>query len=398
MVRSHLVAVALAALVAVSLAPVAAQSATPVADPFGPGPEECRVEPRPMDELRALVGDADAAGVTPVAVAATPDGVASVPKVAFPVGVPAAAATAAAVTATARQLYACVNAGDFGRYLALFSDEAIRRSGTLSGIAAAIVADGDAAEPEPREVRQHFAGLFHARVLPDGRVAAIAPPGLLGVASRFDFIRVGERWLIDDVTPVIDASVPVGVVGTTFTGEHHRSHTDLQQGVIRIGGFGYGVAWGPDWAPLTEPAPAGVHAADLTLTNGTSLVVFGPRLGDPDAGLAACVTPDFADPAADVWQVELDPAFFDQQRGIVPATTVDGDSLRHDDGQRAVAVYDIGYRTGGRAADAVPYRLYLECRVMAGGAWVLGLIQLVPAAAYDTEIGAREALLATLEG
>ena len=391
MARPRLVAIALAALAAASLATTVTQSATPLADPFGPGPEECRIDPRPLDELRALVGNTEAEGATPAAGAATPDGVVSFPPVELPAGTPADAATAAAVTSTVRQRYACLNAGDLGRYLAVFSDDVLRRPGTLNRLAAGLVADGGAAEPEPRDVSQrvHFAGLFHVRVLPDGRVVAIAPPGFLGVPERFDFIRVGDRWLIDEITPVMDASVPVGVVGTTFTGEHRRTHTDLQQAVVQSGGFGYGLAWEPSWEPLTEPASAGVHAADLALTNGTSLVVFGSPLGDPEAGLAACVAPDFADPAADVWQFELDPAFFDQERGIVPATTADGQPLRDDDGQRAFAVYDVGYRTGGRATDAAPYRLYLECRAMAGGAWVLGLAQLVPAAAYDAEVGAR---------
>jgi hypothetical protein len=196
----------------------------------------------------------------------------------------------------------------------------------------------------------------------------------------------------------------------------------------------------------------GFEGGDLALTDGVSIVAFGDPLGDPAAGLAACVAPDFGDPAADVWGVGLNPAFFDRQRGVEVAVDATGRELRGGTGDRAFVVYDVTYyptggATAGEAArqpsvavyDAAddptdgevtgsdptgepsaavyatetdhsdggatetrlagqPYRLYLECREMAGGAWVLGIAQLTPTAAYDAAVAAREALLATIDG
>ena len=45
-------------------------------------------------------------------------------------------------------------------------------------------------------------GLFHARLLPDGRMAAVAPPGLAGLPELYVSVREGDRWLIDDIVPL----------------------------------------------------------------------------------------------------------------------------------------------------------------------------------------------------
>ena len=240
----------------ISLPPAAAQSATPVADPFGPAPEECQVEPRSRDELQAIV--ADAAESPPLdVVEATPGSVPRLRTLELPDGVPADAATAAAVTDTARQVIACRNAIDIARSLALFSADAIHHDPGLFRLATAVAA-GDfstpSPEPYPASDWYHFAGLFHIRVLPDGRVAAVTPPGLMGLPELYVFVREGDRWLIDDRAPLAGPHAGAGIGGATFTGEHPVVDVNLPA----ISGYGFGLAWGPEWSrssPQRSPPP-----------------------------------------------------------------------------------------------------------------------------------------------
>ena len=76
-----------------------------------PGPEECTVAPRTLEEFETLAA-------TPAPVE-TPDASGSG-------GEPVDEATRAAITATARELVACSNAGDILRRLALYSDDRLR--------------------------------------------------------------------------------------------------------------------------------------------------------------------------------------------------------------------------------------------------------------------------------
>jgi len=101
----------------VAVGPVAAQGATPVV----PGPEECEVEPRTTDELLAFVG-------TPEATPATDSGAeGDTEEFVLPDGEPADGDTRAAIAATMRETFACINGGDFLAALALFSDDFFRR-------------------------------------------------------------------------------------------------------------------------------------------------------------------------------------------------------------------------------------------------------------------------------
>lgn len=138
---------------------------TPVAGFVVSEPAACTVEPRPVDDLIALL-------------ATPPSGPPDLPTpVVVPSGEPADAATVAAVTATTREIVACVHAGDFLRAYALFTDDALRE--TLSGFQTGApltreqLAGFFDGPPEPIPGNPPEVRVLEARVLPDGRVLAV---------------------------------------------------------------------------------------------------------------------------------------------------------------------------------------------------------------------------------
>ena len=216
MARSLALLAALVLLALVGPTHAGAQDATP---PTGsgeaPGPEECRVEPRPTEELIALWFRADVAG-TPVVAPAEPAVMASVPA---PLGEPADAATAAGVTAAVREGLACFNAGDFGRAMALFSDDLVRRFGPEPGSTPADVgAFLGAPAPVPADRRTRLIAVTDVAVLADGRTGAFVvgddptSPRAGPETLLFLFVEEGGRWLVDGVVEF--TAVEDGDVGT----------------------------------------------------------------------------------------------------------------------------------------------------------------------------------------
>lgn len=186
----------------------AAQVATPAPTPppgaIIPDPSECTVEPRPVRALEEIAA-------TPQAVPPDADQRFSKPEQGprewtMPAGTPADAATVDGVTATLHEALACLNANDPLRFMALFSDEMVQLffamqpmpPEALPQLAATAVAS-------PPEMWLGYLQVHDVRVLPDGRVAALAddydptePP--YGVATDFAiFVKVGDQWLIDSL-------------------------------------------------------------------------------------------------------------------------------------------------------------------------------------------------------
>jgi hypothetical protein len=211
----------------------AAQVAPSAPDPFRPTAAECQIVPRSRDELRTLL-----ANNPPATPDATPGDARELPRAELPAGMPADDATIAAVTDVARQRHACVNAGDLVRYLSLFSDRMIRSDEGLRRLVDAVASDDFSLTPMPRAPSQWFTfdRLDHVRVVTDGRVTAVGFADFLGVPEVYLFVRAGERWLIDEITPNLDPSAANGVIGNTFTGV--RRQFDRKRG---LGGFSYGV-------------------------------------------------------------------------------------------------------------------------------------------------------------
>lgn len=179
---------------------VAAQEASPgAAGPTIdiPAPEECQVEPRSFASMQALA--------TPGAVSAPP--VTSGTPGALPPGQPADAETTAAITATMREIIACFNAGSPLRSFALYSDGLLRPLfGSPAPLSAAVYAQFSTPTPVAPDLWVGIVEIRDARILDDGRAAAIvitndpaAPSDQpTNVASLLVFVRAGDRWLLDN--------------------------------------------------------------------------------------------------------------------------------------------------------------------------------------------------------
>jgi len=213
--RSHLLALALAFTLAWCVVPAPPVAASvPALDV--PPPEECRVERRSAADLAEL-----AAAPAPASPAASPTAGFEPPP-----GDPISAETVAAITATQREVLACVHAGDRVRVFSLFTEELVRRALAEAAAEGLSPEELHARATPPRAAdpadRTRLLAIRQGRRLPDGRVGAfvdLAPaqnPQLIEV----DFVWyefVDGRWLIDDliVVETIDlaATPPAAVEG-----------------------------------------------------------------------------------------------------------------------------------------------------------------------------------------
>jgi len=349
----------------------------------------CTVTPRTPEELHALLGDDYVAPpATPLVVQATPGGEVKIGIDALPEGMPADSTEAEAVV---QEMFACRAAGDMMRFLALFSDEEVLESRFLSKLGT-LMATPDLRTPTPATtgVSQQTRGLFHARLLPDGRLAAVAPLGFIGLPELYLFVREDDRWLIDDIVPLSSAYATSGVDRTAFTGSEFIS-SGMRDLVI----YGWGLEFGPDWTPIVNQQTRS-NPGLAVLTNDVSLVVTGIT-GARGANLELCVHPPSRELASSLKQVGLKDVSAAVNQGLVPVTGADGSPLQGTTEDRAFAVYALADPAGGSVAAEGERRVYIECRVMAGGVWTLGVTHIMPAAAYEAEAAKRDELLATLD-
>ena len=202
--------------------------ATHSSDRDVPTPAECQITPRTQAELRELDGAASGFAPMPTAVVVghdatvvvDPDAAAakatSVPSPGTTdVGVPADADTRAAVTQTVREWVACGNAFDILRLFALSTDAKLQRdfvelraeaTEESLGWLGVFLNGPRIATPFPSDPAAWSAVLDirDVVVLPGGRVSAVvvtARPDFTEPDRTFIFVRVGARWLIDDIQP-----------------------------------------------------------------------------------------------------------------------------------------------------------------------------------------------------
>ncbi len=179
----------------VSPAPAAAQDASPAAGEVIDA-TECLVEPLSDEYLSGLAA-------TPSGDEATSD--ATPEQFTPPEGEPAGDAEVEAATATVRELVACLNAADFRRVYALYTEDYLVQ--TFAGEPV----DAAQATPEPTEeaTQNALIGVGDVIVLEDGRLGAqvdTAGADGLQVSMYMIFENTGDRWLIDEVTILEAAS------------------------------------------------------------------------------------------------------------------------------------------------------------------------------------------------
>lgn len=180
---------------ATTLDVAAFQAASLVATPASVDPTECRVAPRPAEDYAALAEAPP--GVHLSVMLGTP-----IPSPTPPAGgVSADPVVVAAVTATARELTACVNAGVMGRMAALYTDRAflwLFRGGyeelSPEDIAQYVAAMGTVT-PLPPERYEGIISVEDVQLLPNGLVTAVVQ-GFEGEALTY-FAEEDGRYLID---------------------------------------------------------------------------------------------------------------------------------------------------------------------------------------------------------
>jgi uncharacterized cupredoxin-like copper-binding protein len=181
---------------------VIAQDATPASGEVI-DPAECKVEPRATEEIQQLVGTASEEAD------ATPDA----GQAGSMEGDDADEATVQAVTQTYRELVACLNAGEFLRVYALYTDDYLRRTLNDSGIAVEQLQATPA--PDQQEMTA-LVGVSEVRQIAGGRVTArvettSSPEGTSSVIQGV-LEPVEDRYLIADET-VVDAAAATPAAG-----------------------------------------------------------------------------------------------------------------------------------------------------------------------------------------
>ena len=162
-----------------------------------PGPDECTVTPRTLEEFETLAQEP------------APD---EPPDASETGGEPVDEATRDAITVTARELVACSNAGDILRRLALYSDARLRfaypdgPTRALEMIAESPLPLSEAervALVSVEDVRQLADGRVSARVTVDNPASHSHDPQTAATASqqevaRLIFIQEAGRWRVDE--------------------------------------------------------------------------------------------------------------------------------------------------------------------------------------------------------
>src|SRR5215212_1277255 len=181
---------------------VIAQDATPASGEVV-DPAECQVEPRAIEEIQQLVGTAgEEADATPDAAQAG-----------SMQGEDADEAAVQAVTQTYRELVACLNAREFLRVYALYTDDYLRRTLNDSGIDLEQIQATPV--PDQREATA-LVGVSDVRQIAGGRVTArvettSSPEGVASVIQAV-LEPVEDRLLIADET-VVDAASATPAAG-----------------------------------------------------------------------------------------------------------------------------------------------------------------------------------------
>jgi ketosteroid isomerase-like protein len=179
---------------ALLVSPALAQEASPAAGEVI-DPTECMVEPLTDEYLTSLAATPQAG--TPQSDESS-EATGSPAAFTPPQGEPAGDAEVEAVNATVRELVACLNAADYRRVYALYTEDylAMNFAGEQQDVAEAT--------PEPTEqaTENALVGVSNVIMLEDGRLGAQADlvnADELQTSLYFVLENAGDRWLIDEV-------------------------------------------------------------------------------------------------------------------------------------------------------------------------------------------------------
>lgn len=166
--------------------------------PATPSPDACTVEPRDAESLRELLGPPEA-----IAFPTTDPDASGTRVIEIPVGRPATPEIEEGIVATVHEFYACSNAGDMRRALALGTDRYLQDYGDLGTLTAEDIAflTGDPV-PVPEEFQTAVIAVTNITVLGAGRAAAfvtVEAPFEDPSTELMIFAQQGERWLIDEI-------------------------------------------------------------------------------------------------------------------------------------------------------------------------------------------------------
>ena len=183
--------------------PAFAQEGTPDAGGAEPprlvDPSECKSEPRPFEEIAAVLNlDGDGIPEPPKTI-----------QINAPLGEIVDSDTELAISEAAREFLACFNAGDVPRSAALMTENGIKRTFwglTIDEENRGLARERIAAEPAPRikDALARLIAVTDASTLPDGRIAAfvvINEPLLPPTGPEtllFIFANQDGQWLLDD--------------------------------------------------------------------------------------------------------------------------------------------------------------------------------------------------------
>ena len=179
-----------------------AQDATPAA-----GSVDCAVEPRTVGEMVELAATPTAEDGTPAdsSIQELDEG----SDFQAPEGEAADEETVAAVTETINELFACINAGDYLRAFALYSDRFVQTE--FAGISEedlSFFSGSGTPEAIPAEEQIQLLGVSEVIVLEDGRVGAVIqvsdPTGNYpeGEEDFVTFVEEDGRYKVDSVVVI----------------------------------------------------------------------------------------------------------------------------------------------------------------------------------------------------
>lgn len=229
----------------------AAAAATPVATGATPiAAIDCTVTPRTAGYIAEIITDTDLANATPMADPAAylkPD------------GTPADGETLTGVTETVQQLVACVNAGDFLAFLALFSTDALHRYAVDLDLP--LDPSDERLTPVPEAAASlSSASISDAIVLADGRVSILVhiqlPSDTDTAESPFDLqlilIKQDDRWLIDELVQI----APAQPVWTPVSGDGYAGVIVDAESAAEFAGWLHGDEILTGWEPTADDIAA----------------------------------------------------------------------------------------------------------------------------------------------